>query len=133
VGDLLREHRWHLIIGTWVDEDTRGGTIKVTYAWKFKDQLIQVTSKIGDRKTVGLMGLNRKTGDVYYLAGDDEGGCSRGQWEIEAGDAILNLAHVNAEGQESEASIRHHLKNDNTLLVSMNDDPSTLTLVRVKK
>ena len=46
LGDLLREHRWHLIIGTWVDEDTRGGTIKVTYAWKFKDQLIQVTFQI---------------------------------------------------------------------------------------
>ena len=133
LGDTLREHRWDRIIGTWVDEDTRGAAVKATYAWKFKNQLIEVTTKIGERETVALMGRNAKTGEVFYIAGDNQGGSSLGKWKLESGDAILELGYVTPDGQEGELSIRHHLQDDDTLRVTINENPSTFTLVREKK
>ena len=57
LGELLREAKWDGLIGTWVDADTNGENVKTTYAWKFKDRLIEVTTKMGTTEAVALMGV----------------------------------------------------------------------------
>lgn len=71
---MLRESGWDWILGTWVDEDTNGDSVKITYAWRFEDRVVEVTSKTGKLETVGLVGVNAKTGEVHHLGADNQGG-----------------------------------------------------------
>jgi hypothetical protein len=119
LGEVLRQAGWHRIIGTWVDADTKGANSTTTYAWRFKDKVIEVTSKIGEQESVSLMGLNRKTGEVYNLAADNQGSVSLGKWEFDEKDAALELGFVSAEGEEGGLSIRYRLEDDNTMTVTI--------------
>ena len=134
LGDLLRQTGWDRILGTWVDQDTNGDTVKITYAWKFKDRVVEVNSKAGKLETVGLIGVNAKTGDVHHLGADNQGGGSIGKWRVEDGDAVLELAFVSGDGKEGGMKIRQHLKDNDTLVLTVEaPEPITLTLVRVKQ
>ena len=134
LGEMLRESGWDRILGTWVDQDTNGDTVKITYAWKFKDRVVEVNSKAGDLETVGLIGVNAKTGEVHHLGADNQGGGSIGKWSLEDGDAVLELAFVTGEGKEGGMKIRQDLKDDNTLVLTVEaPEPITLTLIRAKR
>jgi hypothetical protein len=134
LGDILRETRWDRIIGTWVDADTGGAKIRTTYAWKLKNTVVEITSKEGDKETVALMGVNAKTGEVYTLAAHNRGGTSLGKWKFEAGDAVLEMVFVTGEGQEGGLRIRHHLENNDMLIVTIElPQPITLKLIRAKR
>ena len=134
LGDILRESGWDRIIGTWVDADTKGDKLKATYAWRFKDTVVEITTKAGERETVALMGLNAKTGEVYSMGADNQGGGSLGKWELEDGDAILEVGFVTGEGAEGGLKIRHHLEDDDTLVVTIEaPEPITFKLIRAKK
>jgi hypothetical protein len=133
LGDILRESGWDRIIGTWVDADTKGAKFKTTYAWRFKNTVVEITTTDGKKETVALMGLNAKTGDVYNLAADNQGAASLGKWELADGDAVLELGFVNGEGQEGGLRIRHHLEDNDTLVVTIElPQPITFKLIRAK-
>jgi hypothetical protein len=134
LGEMLRESGWDRILGTWVDEDTNGDTIKITYAWRFEDRVVEVTSKTGKLETVGLVGVNAKTGEVHHLGADNQGGGSLGKWRLEDGDAVLELGFVSGEGREGAMKIRLHLKDDDTLVLTVEaPEPITRTLIRAKE
>lgn len=134
LGDALREHGWDKIIGWWVGQDAKGAGFKLNYAWKFEDTLIEVTSWQEGKQTVSLMGRNPKSGEVYHFGADSEGGGSLGAWSIEEGDAVLSTMFVTAQGVEGTVRIRHHMENDDTIVVSIEAEPEPVTfkMKRVK-
>lgn len=135
LGDMLREAGWGKMIGTWVDADTKGENIQVRYAWKYKNHAIQVTSKMGELQSTSLIGLNAKTGEVFLTGVNNRGGASIGKWVEQDGDAVLEAAFVSESGEEGSMQFRHHLKDDDTMIVTVpreNGDEMKITLVRKK-
>jgi len=133
LGSLLRESGWDRMMGTWVDAETKGENVKVTYAWKIKDRVIESTSKIGPVEAVALAAVNAKTGEVHHAGADSRGGVSVGKWSVEDGKAVLRLTFVSGEGHEGEVTISHQLQDDDTLIVTVDlADSFSLTLIRAK-
>lgn len=138
LGDVLRESGWDRIIGTWVDAETKGARNKTTYAWRFKDRVIEITSWDswdGEKESVSLIGLNPRTGDVFNLSADSQGASSLGRWTVgKDGEAILDLMFVSGEGQEGILRIRQAFKDNDTLIVTIDlPEPIVFEMVRVKK
>ena len=93
LSDVLGRSQWGGIIGTWVDEDSKGASIKTDYAWKIKDRLIEITTKEGSKESVALMGVNAKNDEVFHIGADSDGGSSLGKWTVsEDGMRFLNLS-----------------------------------------
>lgn len=134
LSDILREYSWEGILGTWVDADTKGKTYTVNYKWKIKDRVIEVTTKGREMTTVGLMGVNAKTGEVFHMGADSTGGSSLGKWEIaNNGDAVLGLLFTGADGEQGALSIRHRMEGQDTLIATVElPQPMTFKLTRVK-
>lgn len=130
--DVLLEHDWDRVIGTWVDADTRGANLKVAYAWKFEEHLVEITTWTREERTVGLMGRNAQNGDIYHVGATSRGGSSLGKWEIVDGDAVLGLGFTGGDGQQGAMRIRHHLENDDTMVLTIEGpEPVTFKLIRV--
>ena len=82
MGEVLRESKLDRLVGTWVDEGTKGVAFKATFAWKIKDRVIEITTKEGSKESVALMGVNAKNGEVFHLGADSDGGSSLGKWTV---------------------------------------------------
>ncbi len=135
LGEILEKSSWSKIIGTWVDQDTKGDTVKTTYAWKIKDRVIEVTTQQGEVESVGLIGVNGKTGDVFYMGADSTGSSSIGQWTVEDnGDAVLGMLYTSGDGQEGSMNIRHHREDNDTMTVTVElPNPVVIKLIRSEK
>lgn len=135
LSEALEYAGWTGILGTWVDEDSKGNRVKITYAWKFEGKLIEVTSKMGDTQSVSLMGFNPETEEVYMVGGNSKGGGSLGKWRMEGADVVLELGYMSPTGDKGGMSLRHHRVDDDTIVVSGNGEngnPFTLRLVRAQ-
>jgi hypothetical protein len=96
--------------------------------------VVAITSKDGEKETAAIMGRHAKTGEVYNLAADNEGGSSIGKWELEEGDAVLELRYVTGQGKEGGVKLRHHLEDDDTLIVTIElPQPIKIKMLRAKK
>lgn len=132
LGDVLRESGWDRVLGSWEGIDARGATNVVTYAWRFEDRLIEATGRRDGTESVALMGRNPKTGQIYHVGADSNGGGSMGAWSQEEGDAVLGLRYVTGEGLEGGMRIRHHLEDDDTMVVTIEGpEPLSFTMKRV--
>ena len=136
LGEALDSVNGRVIIGTWVDSETKGERIKVVYSWKFKNKLIEVNTKMGESESVALMGFNPATEEVYMVGANNKGGGSIGKWTMDGEDAVLELSYVSEEGETGKMSYKHHWVDKDTIEVSgMTEDGQqafTLTLVRAK-
>ena len=135
LGDVLKESKWDGIIGTWVDPETKGQNMKVTYAWKVKDHAILVTSSMYGTNSVAIMGRSAKDGTVFHVGADSKGTSVLGKWEFKDGEAILGLGFVSGEGVEGVMQIRYTMKDENTVVVSiegLTPEPIVYTMVKVK-
>lgn len=136
LGEVLEEVKWSGIIGTWVDSDTKGEVVKLVYAWKFEDKLIELNSTMGDTKGISLMGFNPDTEEVFMMGGNSKGGGSLGKWTMDGEDAVLELSYVGPDGETGMMSFKHHWVDEDTIKISgtsqENGQPFTLTLVRSK-
>ena len=135
LGDVLKESKWDGIIGTWVDPETKGQNAKVTYAWKVKDHAILVTGTAFGTNSVAIMGRNAKDGTVFHVGTDSKGTSGLGKWDFKDGDAILGLGFVSGEGVEGVMQIRYTMKDENTVVVSLEGltpAPIVYTMVKVK-
>lgn len=130
--DVLREAKWDGIIGTWVDPETKGRRHQTTYEWKIQDRVIEITTKQGNKQQVALMGVNGKTGDVFHMGADSDGGSTIGKWEIgKDGDAVLGVAFTAGDGNVGAFKIRHHLENKDSMAVTLElARPITFKMVR---
>ena len=134
LGDVLKESKWDGIIGTWVDPETKGQNKKVTYAWKVKDHAILVTGTAFGTSSVAIMGRSAKDGTVFHVGADSKGTSVLGKWEFED-DAILGLGFVSGEGVEGAMQVRYTMKDENTVVVSLEGltpEPIVYTMVKVQ-
>ena len=74
LGDVLRESGWDRIIGTWVGDDAKGGEVRISYAWRFKDRVVEITTRAGGKESVSLVVRHPITGKVSNLSADNQGG-----------------------------------------------------------
>ena len=135
LGDALKESKWDRIIGTWVDPETKGQNAKSTYAWKVKDHAILVTSPFFGTNSVAIMGRNVKDGTVFHVGASSKGASSLGKWDFKDGEAILGLGFVSGEGVEGVMQVRYTMKDENTVVVSvegLTPAPIVYTMVKVK-
>ena len=135
LGDVLRESKWDGIIGTWVDSETKGQNKKVTYAWKVKDHAILVTGTAFGTNSVALMGRNAKDGTLFHVGTDNKGTSVLGKWELKEGEVTLALGFVSGEGAEGTMLIRYTMKNEKTLIVSiegLTPEPIVHSMVKVQ-
>lgn len=130
--DVLREAKWDGIIGTWVDPETKGRRTQTTYEWKIQDRVIEITNKQGNKQQVSLMGVNAKTGEVFHMGADSDGGSSIGKWEIgKDGDAVLGVAFTAGDGKVGAFKMRHRLEDKDSMSVTLElGRPITFKLVR---
>lgn len=132
LGDLMKEAGLNRMIGRWVDAETKGERIKVNYLWKFKGAVIESSSEIGDRKSIGLIALNAETKEVYHVGADDQGGTSLGTWDLVDKSATLEVRFIRGNGEKGKLIIKHHLQDKDTLILTIEaDEPVEITLVRV--
>ena len=134
LGETLRASRWDRLIGTWVDEGANGALAATTYAWKYDDHVLEATSKLGELTATSLIGRNAQSGEVFHMGADDQGGSSLGKWTFNADEAVLELGFTAADGQQGGMKIRHALKDDDTMIVTIEaGEPITLTMIRKKQ
>ena len=134
LNDALRDSKWNGIIGTWVDADSNGAAIKTTYAWKIKNRVIEVTSKEGQKETVSLMGVNAKTGKVFQMGADSDGGSFLGEWKMESnGDAVLGIGFTAPDGSEGLLNIRQKMVSQDAMMITIElPQPITFKMIRSK-
>ena len=136
LGEALDSVKWRGILGTWVDSETKSERVKIVYAWKFENKLIEVNSTMGETKGISLMGYNPDTEEVFMMGGNSKGGGNIGKWTMEGSDAVLDLSYVRADGEKGKMNIKHHWVNDDTLEISGTTEEGgesfTMTLVRSK-
>ena len=137
LGGALESVNWKDIIGTWVDSESKGERVTLSYSWKFENKVIEVNSKMGELKSVSLMVFNPESEEVFMAGGNNKGGGSMGKWSIDNGDAVLDLSYIRSDGEKGKMKIRHHRVDKDTIKVtgSSGDDSGegfTITLVRKK-
>ncbi|NNC89039.1 MAG: hypothetical protein HKN82_11325 [Akkermansiaceae bacterium] len=134
LGDILREAGWDKIVGTWLDAETGGDAVKTTYKWRIRDHVLEVTTHTAGTESVGMIARVGGSGEVVHAGADNQGGTAVGKWSADDGDAILDLEYATAAGDEGEMRIRHHLKDVDTMVVTIEtgEDPVVLTLRRAK-
>ena len=134
LGTKLSESGWDRIIGKWKDTSTSDSEIVLNFQWLYKHKVIKITSREGKKETTSLMASNPKSGDIFSIATDNQGGSSVGKWEINKDKAVLGILFVTGEGKEGALEITHKLENDDTMCVSLAlPKPISFQLVRTNK
>ncbi len=133
LGEVLRDSGWNRLIGIWVDADTNGAKIKSTYSWRFKDRVVEITTRDTEKESVSLMGRNPKSGEIFHMSAGSAGDSSIGKWRFEKIEAILSLLFVTGNGQEGALQIRHKLQGNDTMFITVDlPEPITFKMIRVK-
>ncbi len=117
LGEILEDAKLSAIIGTWVDQESKGEKITMTYAWRIKDHALGLSVMTENRTSEALIGVNPKTGEVVHTSVDSKGGAGIGTWKEKDGVATLTLLVSNAEGEEIKLKITQQLRDDNKQLV----------------
>lgn len=133
LGEALRAAGFERLLGTWVDAETSGEGFRVTYGWRFEDEVMDVTTSERTRKTASLMGLNSGTGEVYHIGINSEGTSTLGTWSFTGSEAVLELGFTTVTGERGGRRLRHEFVDDDTMLVTVAlPEPVVLRMVRVK-
>ncbi|MFP6855939.1 MAG: hypothetical protein VCA73_01600 [Roseibacillus sp.] len=134
LAEKLEEVGLGALIGTWVDPDSNGDQITVTYTWRVKDHALGMSVKTPNRTSEALIGLDPRTGEVIHTTHDDKGGSGGGKWAEENDVATLTLTVIDSEKKETLLKITHKIVDNKQLVVGMkradNDEGGEITLVR---
>ena len=134
LADILEASELGALLGTWVDEDSNGDAITVTYAWRLKGHALGMSVKTANRSSEALIAVDPKSGNVVHVSADDKGGIGHGTWGEEDGVATLTLKVVDAEKKERNLKITHKIIDNKKLVVGFKsadtDEGAEITLVR---
>ena len=134
LGELLEEVELGAIIGTWVDEDTKGEAVTVTYSWRIENHALALSVKSPNGNSEALIAVDPANGEILHLSVDDKGRMTKGKWSEEGGLAVLDIARVDADGETVELQITHKLVDNSDLVVGMTNadtgEGGEFTLVR---
>ena len=132
LNDALLRRNWDKILGTWVDPETRGASYKTTYAWKIKDEVIEVTSKEPDKESVALVAVDGRTGAIQTRGVDSKGTTFQANWEFDdKEDAVLKVSFASREGPEGTLTLRQHFDDSDTLIQTV-EAPKPFTFKRIR-
>lgn len=134
LGEILESAELGALIGTWVDEDSNGGAISLTYSWRLENHVLGLSVKMPDNNSEAMIAVNPEDGEVVHVTANDKGGMGMGQWADENGVATLTLTTVNADSEETTVKITHQIVDNRKLVVGFKDvgtgEGGEMTLVR---
>ena len=135
LSEILHRSGWDRLLGTWVDEESKGQGMKLTYRWKIEDRVIENISNSFNTQSTGLMAVNGESGDVFQIEADAKGSSSLGSWKFEKdGDATLQVGYTTGEGEQGSLNMRYHAIDDDSLILTIElPQPIRVKLVRVKE
>ena len=137
LADVMKTEGIDNMLGTWVDADTNGEMLRITYKWKIKGHSIEVNLKTEDSTSSALIVFDQASEEVLHMGVNSKGELGRGTWSAQNGVAILDLTQTDADGQEVEMKISHKVvdKNSMTLGFEMKatGEGGELALVRPAK
>jgi YVTN family beta-propeller protein len=116
LAESLKRSGWDRLVGTWVDEGSRGDGLKMTVKWKIKDRVVEMESIDPGRTSVSLISINAASGDIFQVGADSTGSSHLGTWKFQkTGYAVLNLGYTDGNGTQGEITLRYKLVDDDTL------------------
>lgn len=134
LGEILEKAELGALIGTWVDEDSNGEAITVSYTWRLKGHALAMSVKTPNRSSEALLGVDPKSGAVVHASVDDKGGVGHGSWAEEDGVATLTLKVVNAEKKETKLKVTQKIVDNKKLVIGFKnaetDEGGEVILVR---
>lgn len=134
LGEILESAELGALIGTWVDEDSNGGAISLTYSWRLENHVLGLSVKMPDNNSEAMIAVNPEDGEVVHVTANDKGGMGMGKWADENGVATLTLTTVNADSEETTVKITHQIVDNRKLVVGFKDvgtgEGGEMTLVR---
>ena len=132
LSDVMRDAGVDRLIGTWVDEGSKGAGLKQTFRWKLKDRILEHTSKDPNNESVALITLHPESGEVQHTGGDRDGATFNGAWDVSPeGDALLKISFVNAKLEHGTLTIRYHFETDDALTLTVElPQPIRVKMVR---
>ncbi len=137
LGELLESGGFGWIIGTWVDKESGGEQLKVSYTWRLKKNAIAVKYSTSDSSGEGMIAFDAQNEKIVHASANDKGGVSVGSWDDDGGKAVLNLRQTSAEGEVTEIRFVHENVNADTMKVSIinaeGEEVGSIELARKKK
>ena len=134
LGEILERAELGALVGTWVDEDSNGEAISLTYAWRIENYVLALSVKRPNNNSEAMIAVDPKTGEVVHVTANEKGGMGRGKWVEENGVATLNLKVANAEKEEMAFKITHRIVDNKQLVVGLKnveaDEGGEMILVR---
>ena len=70
LSEVLERADWNRLVGTWVDEGSKGEGLKMSVTWKIKDRVLESESIDPRRTSVSLISVNAQNGDVFHVGAD---------------------------------------------------------------
>ena len=70
LSEVLERADWNRLVGTWVDEGSKGEGLKMSVTWKIKDRVLESESIDSGRTSVSLISVNAQNGDVFHVGAD---------------------------------------------------------------
>ncbi|MEO1618643.1 MAG: hypothetical protein AAFV88_22530, partial [Planctomycetota bacterium] len=132
LADVLKGSGWDRLVGTWVDEGSKGQGLKLSFQWKIKDRVIEAKSIDPGRTSVSLISLNAANGDTFQVGADSTGSSHLGKWTFQKDDtAVLDLGYTDGDGTQGQITLRYQLTDDDTLDFTLaTGQPIRVRLVR---
>lgn len=107
LGDIIAQQGLDWIIGAWSDKGTNGQGLKMSYEWRLDKHAIAVKVQTPERNVEGIIARNPKSGDVGYVAVDNQGGGALGKFSKEDDKIILKLSYQGSDGESGRIAIVH--------------------------
>ena len=133
LAEILESAGLGTLIGTWVDQDTNGQAISLTYTWRIEDRVLGLSIKVPGDNSEGLIAVDPESGEVMHVSADENGGVGMGQWAEENGVATLTLKTVDSDKKEETVKVSHQIENGKLIVGLKNvtsGDEGKITLVR---
>jgi len=133
LAEILESAGLGTLIGTWVDQDTNGQAISLTYTWRIEDRVLGLSIKVPGDNSEGLIAVDPESGEVMHVSADENGGVGMGQWAEESGVATLTLKTVDSDKKEETVKVSHQIENGKLIVGLKNvtsGDEGKITLVR---
>ena len=112
LGEILESGGLGALIGTWVDQDTNGQAISLTYTWRIKNRVLGLSIRMPGDNSEALIAVAPESGEVMHVSADENGGVGMGKWAEENGVATLTLKTVDSDKKEETVKVSHQITND---------------------
>jgi hypothetical protein len=119
LGDLIAQHGVGWIIGNWADKATGGQGLKVSFEWRLDKHAVAVKVQTPARQAEGIIARNPKSGDVGYVAVDNQGGGALGKFSEEDGKVVLKLSYQAGDGESGRLAIVHEKVEGDSIKISI--------------